>query len=86
MEDLYYKYYSEKKYLKLAHLPKLTQSMLCQIWLAHPKHRDPLMILDPKNWDLMPQAIIPQDIFKKPSPKEIVVPKDTSQELPWLIA
>jgi hypothetical protein len=70
---------------ELGHLPKLTQTMLCQNWLAHPKHRDHYMILDPKNWDNMPEPLIQYDVFKKPEAKETPVLKDTSQELPWLI-
>jgi len=72
---------------EIGHLPKLTQSMLCQIWLAHPKHRDPLMILDPKNWDLMPEPIIPHDVFKKQEPVEHLTKsrQPIETELPWLI-
>jgi hypothetical protein len=70
---------------EIGHLPKLTQSMLCQIWLAHPKHRDPYMILDPKNWDNMPQPLIQYDVFKKPEPKETAVVKEVTTELPWLL-
>jgi hypothetical protein len=72
---------------EIGHLPKLTQSMLCQIWLAHPKHRDQLMILDPKNWDQMPEPIIPHDVFKKPEPVEhLTKPRQHLEtELPWLI-
>jgi hypothetical protein len=72
---------------EIGHLPKLTQSMLCQIWLAHPKHRDQLMILDPKNWDLMPEPIIPHDVFKKQEPVEqFTKSRQTIEtELPWLI-
>lgn len=36
----------------------LLQGMLCQIWLAHPKNRRNDMILDPNNWDHMPQPLI----------------------------
>jgi hypothetical protein len=70
---------------EIGHLPKLTQTMLTQIWLAHPKHRDPYMILDPKNWDHMPQPLIQYDVFKKPEPKEIAPVKEQPVELPWLL-
>ena len=70
---------------EIGHLPKLTQTMLCQNWLAHPTHRHELMILDPKNWDNMPKPLIQYEVFKKPEAKETLVLKDTSQELPWLI-
>jgi hypothetical protein len=72
---------------EIGHLPKLTQTMLCQIWLAHPKHRDQLMILDPNNWDLMPEPIIPHDVFKKPEPVQQLATKSQTleTELPWLL-
>ena len=72
---------------EIGHLPKLTQSMLCQIWLAHPKHRDPLMILDPKNWDLMPDPLITHEVFKKPEPIYITPKQDLPNniDLPWLL-
>ena len=72
---------------EIGHLPKLTQSMLCQIWLAHPKHRDPMMILDPKDWDNVPNPLIQYDVFKKPEPKEQAPILESNQQiLPWLIA
>jgi hypothetical protein len=70
---------------EIGHLPKLTQTMLCQIWLAHPKHRDPYMILDPKNWDNMPQPLIQYDVFKKPEFEKTALVKEQPLELPWLL-
>jgi hypothetical protein len=70
---------------EIGHLPKLTQTMLCQNWLAHPTHRHELMILDPKNWDNMPTPLIQLDVFKKLDTKEPNTIKEISQELPWLI-
>lgn len=62
---------------------KLLQSMVCQIWLAHPKHRQNSMILDPHDWDNMPEPLIDNQLLtnttttiKKPS-------KAYSEELPW---
>ena len=49
---------------KLGHLPKLTQTMLTQIWLAHPAKRTQYMILDPKNWDNQPKPLISMDLFE----------------------
>jgi hypothetical protein len=43
---------------ELGNYPKLVQTMVCQIWLAHPKHRNSDMILDPNNWDAMPKPLI----------------------------
>lgn len=47
----------------LGGLPKLTQTMLTQIWVAHPTIRNDLMILDPNNWDLMPQPLLHTEVL-----------------------
>jgi len=50
---------------ELGRLPKLAQVMFTQIWVAHPdlRHRD--MILDPLNWDTMPEPLIKTDVVTK---------------------
>lgn len=47
----------------------LARAMLTQIWCAHPSNRDPLMVLDPWDWDRMPEPLIPGELF--------------SDDLPW---
>jgi hypothetical protein len=74
---------------ELGHLPKLTQSILAQIWLAHPVHRHNLMILDPQNWDHMPEPLIANNVFKTPEPQEIASLEKKAKEttkslLPWM--
>jgi hypothetical protein len=73
---------------ELGHLPKLTQSILAQIWLAHPVHRSNLMILDPQNWDRMPEPLIAPTIFTqsvKESTALAETPKETTKTLlPWM--
>ena len=74
---------------ELGHLPKLTQSMLAQIWLAHPSHRSNLMILDPQNWDRMPEPLVDHNIFNAPSTPSIKAQKEkpietTKTLLPWM--
>jgi len=74
---------------ELGHLPKLTQSILTQIWLAHPSHRSNLMILDPCNWDHMPEPLIANNVFKTPEPQEIAPLEKKAKEtdktlLPWM--
>jgi hypothetical protein len=71
---------------ELGHLPKLTQTMLTQIWLAHPVHRTNLMILDPNNWDHMPEPLIAPTIFKQPiKESEAINAKETAKTLlPWM--
>jgi hypothetical protein len=51
----------------IGNLPKLTQTVLCQIWLSHPKIRRPQMILDPTNWDTIPAPLVGTEIFKAPT-------------------
>ena len=43
---------------ELGDLPKLTQTILTQCWLAHPQIRRETMILNINNWDNMPEPII----------------------------
>lgn len=47
---------------EIALLPKLAQTMLTQIWVADSTIRNPYMILDPNNWDNMPDPLISTDI------------------------
>lgn len=68
---------------EIGHLPKLTQTMLAQIWLAHPQHRNSLMILDPNNWDRMPEPLIATTIFKA-AEKEVTPKTKPVEHLPWM--
>jgi hypothetical protein len=66
---------------EIAHLPKLTQTILTQCWLAHPELRTPYMILDLQNWDTMPQPLVTNDIFKAVQTQQ---PKqELAGVLPW---
>ena len=71
---------------EIAHLPKLTQTMLTQIWLAHPSLRTPDMILDPNNWDNLPAPLLTPDIFKAPEIelKNKQKPEPVVDKLPWM--
>jgi hypothetical protein len=71
---------------EIAHLPKLTQTMLTQIWLAHPSLRTPYMILDPSNWDNLPAPLLTTEIFKAPEPEIVRKPKPEPvvDKLPWM--
>lgn len=69
---------------ELGHLPKLAQTMLTQIWLAHPTIRNEYMVLDPTDWDHMPPPLITKDIFVAPETKSVKTLKpDTGSYLPW---
>ena len=62
---------------ELGAYPKLTQTLITQCWLAHPKHRRATMILDLNNWDNMPLPLIEQPLAE-------VKPKSVATGLPWL--
>ena len=68
---------------ELGHLPKLTQTMLTQCWLAHPTKRCSDMILDPQDWDIMPQPLQTAEIFTVEEPKLIATKQKPAQALPW---
>ena len=59
---------------ELGGYPKLTQTMLTQCWLAHPKHRRQTMILDLENWDRLPEPLVEMPIE----------PVTKTSNLPWL--
>jgi hypothetical protein len=62
-------------------LPKLAVTMLAQIWVANPSLRTELMILDPKNWDVMPKPLVDSEIFH---PQQVQQPlADRVVDLPW---
>ena len=63
---------------ELGNIPALAQTILAQIWLAHPKHRRSTMILDLNDWDNMPEPLIDGEVL----PKATAV--SNSWEKPWL--
>lgn len=66
---------------ELGSYPKLVQVMIAQIWLAHPKHRCGDMILDPNDWDNMPQPLIDTELgLSAPKPTAKVPAREP---LPW---
>jgi hypothetical protein len=64
----------------LAGLPKLTQTILTQIWLAHPTKRNSNMILDPLNWDKIPPPLVSAE----PLLETTTTPTTDTYKLPWL--
>ena len=68
---------------ELAGLPKLTQTILTQIWLAHPENRHHNMILDLLDWDRMPDPLVRGEIFKRAQVAEPKQPKNAF-DLSWL--
>lgn len=55
-------------------LSKYAKAMLCQIWCAHPVNRTQYMILDPYNWDNIPEPLISDQIFNVP---------EVEVDIPW---
>jgi len=46
----------------LGHLPTYAKTMICQTWVAHPTLRTQYMVLDPVNWDEVPEPLITQEV------------------------
>jgi len=66
----------------ISHLPEYVQTMYAQIWCAHPENRTKYMILDPSNWDTMPDALISSEVVET-KPKATGLNFNKSTELPW---
>lgn len=64
-------------------LPKWTQTMLTQCWLAHPKNRSQYMILDPSNWDRMPEPLISGEIFQNKEQQPVTKKVKEYEDLPF---
>lgn len=47
----------------LYNVPKLAKIMVCQTWCAHPSIRNKYMILDPLDWDRIPEPLISTDVL-----------------------
>jgi hypothetical protein len=67
----------------LAWVPKLTGTMLCQIWVAHPSLRTEYMVLDPVDWDYMPEPLVSPEIFITNKAGKSTLTYDASSDLPW---
>ena len=57
-----YKLYSVQD-TELGNVPELAQTMLTQIWCAHPDNRTKYMVLDPEDWDRVPPPLINTNVF-----------------------
>ena len=71
----------------LGHLPKYAKYMVLQTWAAHPSNRNEYMILDPNNWDNIPEPLVNRDIFSpqvlQPTLAKPTVWANNSSDLPW---
>jgi hypothetical protein len=69
----------------IGHLPTLTQTMLAQIWVAHPSLRSRYMILNPDDWDDMPEPLIATDILASMTSKAKTAEEHKNvNNLPWM--
>lgn len=71
----------------LGHLPKLAKYMVLQTWACHPTNRNEYMILDPNDWDRIPEPLVSKDIFLHQVPKPVVTRPAQfadNHDLPWL--
>lgn len=71
----------------LGHLPKLAKYMVLQTWACHPSNRNEYMILDPNDWDAIPEPLITKDIFLPKTPKPVIAKSAEfadNTDLPWL--
>ena len=68
---------------EIGHLPKLTQTIITQCWLAHPELRTPYMILDLENWDNMPKPLVSNEIFKAVPEQQPNKSREVADVLPW---
>lgn len=51
---------------ELGHLPTHAVTMICQTWVAHPSLRTSLMVLDPNDWDGMPEPLVDTMVLEEP--------------------
>lgn len=72
---------------KIGGMPELAQTMLTQIWCAHPTNRTKYMVLDPHNWDSIPSPLVAEQLFapivKEKSSRRKPDADDNSYDLPW---
>lgn len=71
------------QHTEIGELPKLAQTMLTQIWVAHPQLRSPYMVLDPNDWDSMPDALISHEVLLDPKPDRYATALNTKPSTPW---
>jgi len=68
---------------EFATMPKLVATMLTQIWVAHPSLRTQYMVLDPNNWDVLPEPLVSAAIFS--SEGKAPTSSFDANKLPWLV-
>lgn len=69
----------------LSSVHMLLRIMYCQTWCAHPSVRTEYMILDPNNWDKMPEPLIEGEIFQTVPENSPSTGLGAKIDLPWWI-
>lgn len=70
---------------EIGKMPRLAKVMVTQIWCAHPANRHQYMVLDPNNWDNMPEPLIKDPLLDDTMPWLLdEKPKASLPDLPWL--
>lgn len=67
----------------LSGMPMLLRIMYCQTWCAHPSIRTEYMILDPNNWDKMPEPLVTGEIFQNSAENSPSTGLGAKIDLPW---
>ena len=67
---------------KIGGMPELAQTMITQIWCAHPTNRTKYMVLDPENWDSIPTPLVAEQLFA-PIVQDKPILKSSRFDLPW---
>lgn len=65
---------------EFAGAPAYLSTMMCQIWVAHPSLRTEYMILDPVNWDKMPEPLVSTEVFISKNTARVA---DDVVDMPW---
>lgn len=71
------------KSTSVGNVAKYALIMKSQIWCAHPSNRSPYMVLDPENWDTMPEPIVSGDVLSKSKPKIFSRNSTFTADVPW---
>lgn len=72
---------------ELGHLPTHAITMLCQTWVAHPTLRTNLMVLDPNDWDGMPEPLMDSRVLEEPvrsQGSKAFLSMEARKDSPWL--
>lgn len=67
-------------------LPEMAQTMLVQIWCAHPVNRTKYMVLNPEDWDTIPAPLVAEQLFAPQVVHQTLsrpLPETAGVDVPW---